>query len=88
MLTERQIKKLKAAAKPRYVDGRDNPLFGTDNPLLNDVIAQIKDENPHDFLTENDLHKRAFFHKPKDSINAKHQVVYASYVTPYISDRI
>ena len=88
MLTERQIKKLKAAARPRYIHGKENPMFGRENKFLDEVITQIKEENPQSFLTSSELSKRVFFHKPKDAINPKHQVVYASYVTPYISDRI
>jgi hypothetical protein len=88
MLTERQIRQLKAAARPRYIDGKDNPKFGTDNPILDEVIAQIKEDNPRAFLTPDELPLRHFFHKPKVNDKAKYQVLHASYVTPDLSDRI
>jgi len=88
MLTEKQIQLLKSAARPRYIHGKENPMFGRENKFLDEVITRIKEANPQSFLTPSELSKRVFFHKPKDAINPKHQVVYARYVTPYLGDRL
>ena len=88
MFTQRQINQLKAAARPRFLNSKENALFGKENLLLDEVINQIKEENPQSFLTRAELNKRIFFHKPKDALEPKYQVVYAGYITPYISDRI
>ena len=88
MFTQRQVSQLKAASRPRYINGKENPLFGKENLLLDEVISIIKEENPHSFLTSSELNKRVFFHKPKNAINPKHQVSFANYITPFINDRI
>ena len=65
MFTERQKSQLKAAARPKMINGKENPDFGKVNYALEDVINQIRLENSHSFLEEYDLKNRVFFHKPK-----------------------
>jgi hypothetical protein len=65
MLTERQKLQLKAAARPRMINGVENPDFGKPNYVLEDVIDQIKLENSHAFLEEDQFKDRVFFHQPK-----------------------
>ena len=88
MFTQRQVNQLKAAARSRYINGKENPLFGKENLLLDEVINTIKEENPQSFLTPSELSKRVFFHKPKNATDPKHQVGYSHYITPFINDRI
>jgi hypothetical protein len=66
MLTERQKLQLKAAARPRMINGQENPDFGKPNYVLEDVINQIKLENSRAFMEEYDLKNRVFFHQPRN----------------------
>ena len=66
MLTERQKAQLKAAARPRLINGVENPDMSKPNYALEDVIDQIKLENSRAFMEEYDLKNRVFFHKPKN----------------------
>ena len=77
MFTERQINQLKAVARPKYINGVNNPLYGQENKLLDEVISQIKEENPNSFLTERDLKNRVFYHKPRAS---RYPILYANYL--------
>jgi len=75
MFTPAQKTKLKAVGRlPNH------PLFGHENPALDKAIDEIYLENPNAFLyDDNDFSSRVFHHKPKDSINPKHQIKYAGY---------
>ena len=66
MLTERQKLQLKAAARPRIINGVENPDMSKPNYALEDVINQIKLENSRAFMEEYDLKNRVFFHKPRN----------------------
>jgi len=66
MLTERQKLQLKAAARPRIINGVENPDMSKPNYALENVINQIKLENSKAFMEEYDLKNRVFFHKPKN----------------------
>lgn len=65
MFTERQKAQLKAAARPRLINGVENPNMSKPNYALEDVINQIKLENSHAFLEEDQFKDRVFFHQPK-----------------------
>jgi len=74
-LTQEQIDRLKSVARSPMINGRDNPLFGKPNELLDETIAFIKEQNPSAFLTESELPYRVFMHKPRDNS----QVPYSAY---------
>jgi len=58
------------------------------NPALDKAIDEIYLENPNAFLyDDNDFSSRVFHHKPKDSINPKHQIKYAGYWQQSIVDK-
>ena len=59
MFNERQKAMLKAVARPTK-----DPNLGKVNEKLESVIAQLSLENSRAFLTEADLKKRVFYHKP------------------------
>ena len=61
MLTERQKLQLKAAARPRLINGVENPDMSKPNYALEDVIDQIKLENSRAFMEEYDLKIVYFF---------------------------
>jgi len=83
MFTPAQKAKLKAVGRlPNH------PLFGHENPALDKAIDEIYLENPNAFLyDDNDFSSRVFHHKPKDSINPKHQIKYAGYWQQSIVDK-
>lgn len=61
MLTESQKERLKIQGK-KNLDARHNDPIATQ--ALEDLIENIKEENPDAFLTIKQLHQRKFFHQP------------------------
>ncbi len=75
MLNDYARGRLKACVR-RPTDDRQS---GTDNPLLTEVTADIKKQNPDDFHTDESLKDRRFFNQPKHGIQG------AFYVVPFCS---
>jgi hypothetical protein len=53
----------------------DSTPTDADMAALDSVLRQIKQDNPHIFLTKDDLSQRVFFHRPDSKI------AYAGYIT-------
>lgn len=64
MLSLYQQQRLKAQVRP-LIDGKYQQ---TDNPNLERVIAEIKQQSPEKFHTKATLHDRVFVHEPRQSI--------------------
>ena len=75
MFNERQKAMLKAVARPTK-----DPTLGKINEKLDSVIAQLSLESSRSFLTESELKKRVFYHKPKNL----EQHEYAGYMYEFI----
>ena len=75
MFNERQKAMLKAVARPTK-----DPMLGKVNEKLEGVIAQLSLESSRLFLTDADLKKRVFYHKPKNL----EQHEYAGYIYEFI----
>ena len=68
MLTDSQRVRLKEASrvKPGYKDGDVD--FNTSNRRLEIVIAELKSESPHSFITPDTRILRRFFYEPMGNI--------------------
>jgi hypothetical protein len=75
MFNERQKAMLKAVARPTK-----DPTLGKINEKLDSVIAQLSLESSRAFLTDADLKKRVFYHKPAHL----RQDEYAGYMYEFI----
>lgn len=75
MFNERQKAMLKAVARPTK-----DPMLGKVNEKLEGVIAQLSLESSRSFLTDADLKKRVFYHKPAHL----RQDEYAGYMYEFI----
>lgn len=69
MLTEIQQVRLKSAAR-----NNKHPLFGYVNEALDNVIDNIKQENPLAFYPKDQLMDRVFFDEPLQNIPFKNFV--------------
>jgi hypothetical protein len=47
---------------------KNDPDFGKPNPALDDVILQLRKDNPRAFLIEPELDRRVFMDEPVDNI--------------------
>lgn len=75
MFNERQKAMLKAVARPTK-----DPMLGKVNEKLEGVIAQLSLESSRSFLTDADLKKRVFYHKPAHLKEGE----YAGYIYEFI----
>jgi hypothetical protein len=75
MFNERQKAMLKAVARQTK-----DPMLGKVNEKLEGVIAQLSLESSRSFLTEADLKKRVFYHKPAHLKEGE----YAGYIYEFI----
>jgi hypothetical protein len=78
MLSTKNRNLIKELARPRWINGRENPEYGTDNPALEQLMEKIRKEEPWAFHNSATLRHRVFQNEPKQAIE------YASFVVPML----
>lgn len=77
MFTERHRAMLKAVARDPH-----KAVWTKNNPQLDELIEKLKLQASMNFLTDEDMKHRVFFHKPA------HCDTYAGYITDNFFERI
>jgi hypothetical protein len=78
MISTKNRNLIKALARPRWINGRENPEYGTDNPALDQLMAKIRKDEPWAFHNSTTLRHRVFQNEPIQITE------YESFVVPYI----
>ena len=71
MLSTKNQNAIKALARQRWINGKENPEFGTENKDLDALMEKIRKEEPLAFHNSATLRERVFINEPTQNIECK-----------------
>lgn len=78
MISTKNRNAIKALARQRWVNGKENPEYGTENKALDELMEKIRKEEPLAFHNSSTLKYRVFMNEPVQALECR------AFVIPFV----